>query len=119
MLLQDIPMTVLKNDILQDFATAYRTSDIKLIAKHLADEIRYDSQLCFETLNRDGYIALMTSRFATRLFEQDELTVIHDPYCYTNPILMLVRNKNKKRYFYRIEADLDSKKVTAIDECLF
>lgn len=42
MLLQYIPMTVLKNDILQDFATAYRTSDIKLIAKHLADEIRYD-----------------------------------------------------------------------------
>lgn len=119
MLLQDIPMTVLKNDILQDFAIAYRTSNIELIAKHLADEIRYDSQLCFGTLNRDGYIDLMSRRFASKLFEKDELTVIHDPYCYTNPILMLVRNKSKKRYFYRIEADLDSRKVTAIDECLF
>jgi hypothetical protein len=36
-----------------------------------------------------------------------------------NDKLMLVRNKSKKRYFYRIEADWDSKKVTAIDECLF
>lgn len=119
MLLKDIPMTVLKNDILQDFATAYLTSNIELIAKHLANDIRYDSQLCFETLNRDGYLDLMSKHFASKLFEKDELTVIHDPYCYTNPILMLVRNKSRKRFFYRIEADLDSKKVTAIDECLF
>ena len=51
------------DEIIIDFANAWRSLNPELIIKHLSPDFRYDSQWVFESLDYNRYINYISSKF--------------------------------------------------------
>lgn len=103
-------------NIIRDFATAWKTLNPELIIKHLSPDFQYDSQWVFDSLDKNGYSKYIRGKFKTLKDKSISIGVeiIDDPHL-GGKMLKLIQSGQE--VYYRI--NVSNTQVNKADMCMF
>ncbi|MBO7444854.1 MAG: hypothetical protein J6T86_00380 [Bacteroidales bacterium] len=105
--------------IIEDFANAWKTLDAELIIKHLDSSFVYDSQWVFDSLDYNAYIDYIRVKFETikKTSNGPSVMIVPDRYSECGKMIVLKQSFHDAPCFYRIK--IADGKVVKGDLCVF
>ena len=106
-----------KEEIVHDFAKAWRTLNPELIISNLDKSFKYDSMWVLESLDYEGYKDYIREKFKAikNSSSSPEVTIVPDPHL--GGSMISLKQGDGDPIFYRI--DVKEGKVTKGDLCAF